>query len=48
MVSGDELDLSDSDWIEPGQSFSLTLTETGTFYYRCGPHPRMTGTVIVA
>jgi len=30
-----------------GQSFSYTFNAPGTYVYRCGPHPYMTGTIIV-
>ncbi len=29
------------------QSFSYTFNTPGTFVYHCGPHPYMTGTIIV-
>ena len=48
MVSGEDLRFDDSGWIEPGGSFSLAFDEPGTFRYRCAPHPRMEGTVVVA
>jgi plastocyanin len=48
MVSGDDLAFADSGWLAPGNSFSLTFTEPATFRYRCGPHPWMTGTVVIA
>ncbi|HJT91480.1 MAG TPA: plastocyanin/azurin family copper-binding protein [Mycobacterium sp.] len=48
MVSSDELSFDDSGWIAPGGSFSHTFTEPGKFNYRCGPHPWMEGTVVVA
>ncbi len=35
------------DYIFPDESYEREFKETGTFPYRCGPHPRMTGTVIV-
>jgi hypothetical protein len=36
----------DSNILNPGQSFSFTFTQTGTFNYICNVHP-MTGTVVV-
>ena len=30
-----------------GQSYEHTLDETGTFEYKCGIHPSMSGKVIV-
>ena len=47
MVSIDDLAFDDSGWIEPGGSFSQIFAEIGTFQYRCGPHPWMTGTIVV-
>ncbi len=35
------------DYIFPDENYEREFKETGTFPYRCGPHPRMTGTVIV-
>ncbi len=37
----------ESDYIFPDESYEHEFKQTGTFPYRCGPHPRMTGTVIV-
>jgi plastocyanin len=31
----------------PGETFSFTFNEKGTFSYHCTPHPRMQGTVTV-
>ena len=36
-----------SSLLAPGQSFSFTLTQVGTFPYHCTPHPFMTATVVV-
>jgi amicyanin len=33
--------------LAPGQTFSRTFTQTGTFAYHCTPHPSMTAQVIV-
>ena len=35
-------------YIFPDENYEREFKETGTFPYRCGPHPRMTGTVIVS
>ncbi|MCB1758183.1 MAG: cupredoxin domain-containing protein [Gammaproteobacteria bacterium] len=35
------------DYFFPGESFSKTFTQPGSFPYRCGPHPQMTGIVHV-
>ena len=35
------------DYIFPDENFEREFKETGTFPYRCGPHPRMTATVHV-
>lgn len=32
----------------PAEKWSHTFPATGRFEYRCGPHPEMTGVVIVA
>ncbi|MBI4334412.1 MAG: cupredoxin domain-containing protein [Chloroflexi bacterium] len=37
----------DSGLIGNGQSYSRTFTQAGSFTYRCGPHPTMTGVVMV-
>ncbi|MES9843106.1 MAG: plastocyanin/azurin family copper-binding protein [Candidatus Sedimenticola sp. PURPLELP] len=31
----------------PGENYERTFNNPGEFPYRCGPHPKMTGTVIV-
>lgn len=38
----------DSGTLEPGESFSFTFTEPGTFEYVCTIHPSMAGTVTVS
>jgi plastocyanin len=38
----------DSGPVGPGASFSVTLTEPGTYTYFCAIHPSMHGTVVVA
>ena len=35
------------DYFFPDESFEREFKENGNFPYRCGPHPKMTGTVIV-
>jgi plastocyanin len=37
----------DSGFLNPGDSFTFTFTEAGTYGYFCLPHPWMTGTVTV-
>lgn len=37
----------DSGNVAPGESFSYTFTETGTFDYFCRPHTGMNGTITV-
>jgi plastocyanin len=37
----------DSGYLNPGQSWSYTFTNPGTYEYHCSIHPWMTGTVIV-
>ncbi|MGH2616999.1 MAG: cupredoxin domain-containing protein [Thermomicrobiales bacterium] len=47
-VTGDDLAFDNSGPIDPGESFSLTFDEPGTYRYRCGPHPDMVGEIVVA
>jgi plastocyanin len=47
-VTGDGLDFDDSGPIAPGQSFSATFDQPGTYRYRCGPHPGMLGEIVVS
>lgn len=37
----------DSETLQPGQSFSFTFANAGTFSYHCEIHPSMTGSVTV-
>ena len=37
----------ESDYIFPDESYEREFKQTGSFPYRCGPHPKMTGTVHV-
>lgn len=36
------------DYLFPEDSYEREFKQAGTFPYRCGPHPEMTGTVQVA
>jgi plastocyanin len=47
-VTGDDLAFDDSGLIEPGDSFRQTFDEPGTYRYHCGPHPDMTGVIVVS
>ena len=42
-ASGEE----ETDYFFPEESYERVFDSTGSFPYRCGPHPRMTGTVHV-
>jgi plastocyanin len=46
-VTGDDLAFDDSGLIEPGDTFHQTFDEPGTYHYQCGPHPDMTGVIVV-
>ncbi|MDQ3043551.1 MAG: plastocyanin/azurin family copper-binding protein [Chloroflexota bacterium] len=46
-VMGRDLAFADSGPLEPGESFSQIFTVPGTYVYICGPHPNMTGTIVV-
>jgi len=35
------------DYFFPGEKFSRTFNDVGSFPYRCGPHPEMIGSVTV-
>jgi len=37
-----------ADYLFPDDSYERRFDATGTFPYRCGPHPEMTGNIIVA
>lgn len=39
--------LPDSPNINPGESWSFTFTQDGTYEYHCTPHPFMTGKIVV-
>jgi plastocyanin len=47
-VTGDDLAFDDSGLIELGDSFRQTFDQPGTYRYKCGPHPGMTGVIVVA
>ncbi|UZE97517.1 cupredoxin domain-containing protein [Alkalimarinus alittae] len=38
---------AESDYFFPEETYELEFNEVGTFPYRCGPHPKMLGVVIV-
>jgi len=40
-------EMFDSGYLDPGESFSISFEETGTFDYFCTLHPWMKGKVIV-
>jgi len=35
------------DYIFPDESYSKTFSKPGVYPYRCGPHPKMIGTITV-
>ncbi len=37
----------ESDRLFPGESWERRFDKPGTYFYACGPHPEMTGKVIV-
>jgi len=41
--SGDK----ESDYLFPDDQYTKTFSSKGTFTYKCGPHPEMTGIIIV-
>ncbi len=43
----EELGEPEPEYFFPKESFSRTFNEAGTFPYRCGPHPKMTGVIKV-
>jgi plastocyanin len=47
QVAFQALEMDDSPLIEPGESVTVTFDRAGEFPYYCGPHPWMTGTVVV-
>ncbi|CAN5719887.1 hypothetical protein BH23GEM10_BH23GEM10_08190 [soil metagenome] len=46
-TSTSEDDVWDSGPVAPGESFTRTFDQAGTFRYFCRPHPSMRGVVIV-
>ncbi|WP_456378105.1 plastocyanin/azurin family copper-binding protein [Thiolapillus sp.] len=43
----EQLGEPEPDYLFPGDTYERTFEDTGTFPYRCGPHPEMTGIVHV-
>lgn len=43
----EQLDEEEPQYFFPDESYEKTFDKPGSFPYRCGPHPEMTGTVIV-
>ena len=43
----ESLDAEEPDYIFADESYQRSFPDTGTFDYRCGPHPQMTGSVTV-
>lgn len=46
-VMSDSLEFHDSGLLDSGDEFRQIFTAAGTFSYWCGPHPSMTGTIVV-
>ena len=46
-VQSDDLAFDDSGPLRTGESYRQTFSTPGTFAYYCGPHPGMTGTIVV-
>ena len=46
-ITGDVLAFEDSGPLAQDESFSQVFTDPGMFTYHCGPHPFMTGVVVV-
>lgn len=47
QVAFQALELDDSPLFAPGESMTITFDRAGEFAYYCGPHPWMTGSVVV-
>ena len=43
----EQLGEPEADYLFPDEFYDRTFTQAGTFPYRCGPHPEMTGVVHV-
>ena len=43
----ESLDKEEADYFFPEETYERMFNKSGTFHYRCGPHERMKGTVIV-
>jgi len=43
-----ENSIDDAGILAPGESFSFTFSEPGTYNAYCGPHPGMSGTIVVS
>lgn len=46
-VGSEHLRFRDSGLLDAGAEFRQVFTEAGAYEYRCGPHPFMTGTIVV-
>ena len=45
--AGDNSDFEGGPLLAKGETYEWTFDNTGTYEYHCGPHPQMTGTVVV-
>ena len=43
----EKLGLPESEYLFPADTYEQNFDEKGIFPYRCGPHPQMTGIVVV-
>lgn len=43
----ESLDKEEADYFFPDETYEKTFTKPGIYHYRCGPHERMKGTVVV-
>lgn len=41
------LNFTESEYLFPDDTYEMTFNDKGIFTYRCGPHPRMLGSVTV-
>ncbi|HEC01356.1 MAG TPA: plastocyanin [Sphingomonadales bacterium] len=46
-VRFEQMGAPEPDYMFPGDIFTQTFDEAGKFPYRCGPHPKMLGSVTV-